>query len=168
MKSKRKAANSLQFFLWPDEQGLLRIPTNAGVQATARSITPRAGLSVSSSPRLLQLPRAPRRTISRLLFCGSLSLWLLQRSPVGSGFGLVRERIFVTWLSGVLESESFNALELERLISAASRDLGLDEETVKRYLVKHTTAWGEFRSDGVLVTLSDGRSTPSPRKTSAP
>jgi hypothetical protein len=90
------------------------------------------------------------------------------KSSVVLGFGAVRESRFVIWLSGELEAEDFGALEVGRVITSASEELGIDPETARRYLIKHTAAAAEFKSDGALVTLSDGSDRTSQKKASAP
>jgi len=81
------------------------------------------------------------------------SLWL--NNSVVVGFKVVIESIFVTWLTNVLLDENFNAVRIDSMISMAEHDLGLNVETIKRLLVRHTSSRAEFRSDGELVTLRD-------------
>lgn len=69
------------------------------------------------------------------------------------GFGTAKEYHFVTWLSALLESSEFVALEISLVIHDAGEELALDRETVLRYLVRQTSAGSEFRSDGHIITF---------------
>lgn len=145
-KNKRsksdKLVPGLQYPLWPNEDGILSLPQHSTVQL---------------SELLLLLSRPSRRAVkvSRLHLprSRSLSLWLLERSSGAVGFGTAKEYHFVTWLSALLESSEFVALEISEVISAAGEELALDRETVLRYLVKQTSAEADFRSDGHIITF---------------
>ena len=145
-KNKRSRRDSivpgLQYPLWPNEDGLLFLPR----PLVARS-------NVLLLPHLQ--PSPPRVRVSRLHLprSRSLSLWLLERSSAAVGFGMARERHFEMWLSALLETSDFGAVEISEIISAAVADLDLDREVTLRYLVRITRPDRDFRSDGHIVTF---------------
>jgi hypothetical protein len=69
------------------------------------------------------------------------------------GFGVVREKLFQTWLIDTLESECFNAMMLDEIIDAARKDILLERVTVLQLLVAATARGGKFKSVDGLVTV---------------
>lgn len=145
-KNKRsksdKLVPGLQYPLWPDADGILSLPQHLT-----------APLNVSRlqhSPPLRHVVKVSRLHLPR---SRSLLLWLLERSLGAVGFGTAKEYHFVTWLSALLESSEFVALEISLVIHDAGEELALDRETVLRYLVRQTSAGSEFRSDGHIITF---------------
>lgn len=145
-KRKRQAARDMLVqgvlpFLWPDQSGQLSL---------SRPFPERS--SASGLPRLPRSPRAEVVRASRFQRSQSLSSWLSWKSLGVAGFGRARVSRFETWLSARLESSAFNALELERVITAAVEDLDLDRSEVLRLLVRVTREKARFKSDGKLIT----------------
>lgn len=81
---------------------------------------------------------------------------------------MATDHYFVMWLTARLNEAEFQALSLVDVIANAQVQLGLNIETIKRLLVKHTGARAEFCSDGVLVTLKSWDDIASHKKASAP
>jgi len=59
---------------------------------------------------------------------------------------------FEMWLSDQLGISAFGALEISAVIDGAIEDLQLDRDAVLRFLVACTSAHGDFKSDGHIVT----------------
>jgi hypothetical protein len=131
-----------QYYLWPDENGILTLPQQSGAP--------------SKESRSRHLRRSPR-VVKVLPWLSprlrSLSSSLSLKSSVGAFFGMVVESLFVTWLTNILLVEDFNMISLALVISRSKNELGLDEERTKRLIIKRTTARAEFRSDGQFLTL---------------
>jgi hypothetical protein len=95
-------------------------------------------------------PRMARRHMPRRR---SFAIWFVERAAGVVGFGLVRDIAFCTWLKRSLELADFQCLTVHEVINGAMADLKLDQDTVIRFLVRHTSAREEFRSDGQIVTM---------------
>lgn len=95
-------------------------------------------------------PRMARRHLPRRR---SLAIWLIERAAGVVGFQPVQEMAFRIWLKRALELADFQCLTVHEVITGATDDLKFDHETVIRFLVKHTSAKAEFRSDGQIVTM---------------
>ncbi len=130
-----------QYYLWPDENGLIRLPQSSPEP-----------LKESRSLRLPLSPRGEKARALQLLRSRSLSLYLLSKSWGVVGFGAVRKRIFGQWLSQVLESCDFGALEIGAVVRSAVADLNISDEEARRLLAQATSEQGEFKSDGWIVT----------------
>lgn len=152
-QNKRAKIVKWQLVLWPDENGLLIIPSIADVQVTDRSIKQHRERSVLSSPRSRLLRRVQQGKTSRVQSFFSSSRWRSLSSRIGYSFSKATDIYFVTWMTARLNEAEFNALTLIEVISDAQSDLGLNIETIKRLLIKHTGPNAEFCSDGVLLTL---------------
>ena len=147
-----------QMPLWPNIDGLL-----------ITGASPSRGHS--NALRLLRLPPSPQVERRRALYSlrsRSLSSWLHSKNPDVTGFGIVREAHFSAWLKALLRESDYGAMELDQVLHLANLQLGFELDDVKRYLAKRTAAGSEFRSDGDIVTLSDGYRHPSHKKASAP
>ena len=152
-QNRRAKIVQRQLFLWPDENGLLIIPTHSDASRTARSIVQHNGRSVLSSSRSALLRHVQRGKISHVPSWYLSPLWRSLSSRIGLSFNMATDHYFVTWMSAHLHESEFEALSLVQAISDAQQDLGLNIETIKRLLIKHTSAAGEFCLDGVLLTL---------------
>lgn len=152
-QNKRAKIVQRQLFLWPDENGLLIIPTTLDEPRTdphGKLHSVRSGL-LSSRSALLQ--RVQRGKTSRMQSWLSSSSWRSLSSRIGLSFSMATDHYFVMWLTARLNEAEFQALTVIEAISIAQLELGLNLETIKRLLIKHTSAHAEFCSDGVLLTL---------------
>ncbi len=78
---------------------------------------------------------------------------MMNLTPVG--FGVAIEMIFVTWLTTALLDADFNAISLNEVTVKAGYDLGLNEETILRLLIKHTARGARFKSHSGLLTFRE-------------
>jgi len=152
-QNKRAKIVQRQLFLWPDENGLLIIPTTSDAKQTAPHGAPRSVRSGLLSSRSALLLRVQRGKTSRVQSWLSSSSWRSLSSRIGLSFSMATDHYFVMWLTARLQEAEFQALTLVDVIAHAQLDLGLSIETIKRLLIKHTSARAEFCSDGVLLTL---------------
>lgn len=145
-KNKRSKSDKLvpgqQYPLWPNADGILSLPQH--------STEPLNVSRLQHSPPLRHVARVSRLHIPR---SRSLLLWLLEKSSAAVGFGTAKELHFAMWLSALLESCDFGAVEITLVVRSAGEELALDRETVLRYLVRQTSAGSEFRSDGHIITF---------------
>lgn len=151
-KNKRAKIVVWQIAMWPDKDGLLIIPSLVVAPRTARDIGPRRGRSELLSSRSALLQRVQRGKTSRVQSWLLSSSWRSLSSRIGLSFNMATAHYFGTWLTMRLVEAEFGALTIIEVISDAQKDLGLNVETIKRLIVKHTSLHGDFCSDGVLIT----------------
>ena len=166
-QNKRAKIVVWQLILWPDENGLLILPTRTDALLTDPAIGPRRGRSALSSSRSALLQRVLRGKTSRVQSWLSSSSWRSLSSRIGLSFNMATDHYFVTWMTAHLNEAEFEALSLVQVLSDAQKDLGLNSETILRLLIKHTSANAEFCSDGVLITLRGWDDIASQKKASA-
>lgn len=127
--------------LWADQSGKLNL---SGVGVTE----PRE----SSSRLLLLCRRAPRRNISPAEFWRLYSSWLLEISPLSGFPRSCSVGDFEKWLGDALDDSPVRAVGLAWVVRSGSAALGLDRDTLIKYLLDCTGRGGRFRSDGEEVT----------------
>lgn len=149
-RSKRHVA---QLFLWPDENGLLIIPTRGDVSPTRPPIKSRFEPSALFSPRSRLLRHVRWGQTSRVLSWLSSSSWRQLSSQIYFCTRDISMRFFTMWLTSQLELAEFEALSLAAVADLARVDLGLELEAVKRYLLRLSGPTGEFCLSGGLVTF---------------
>ncbi len=76
-------------------------------------------------------------------------------NSAGVGFKIAIEGIFIAWLTTALLEADYNCLTLHGVITECGYDLGLNVETIRRLLIKHTAPGAEFNSKDGLVTFRD-------------
>lgn len=132
-----------QYTLWPDDAG--------------RLILPQLSRAPSSGWELPRLPRLPRARGTRESSARRLSFFvssLLLRSWGAASYFGASEFQFGKWLENEIERAEFGGMGLGFVLDNATKELGLDRETVVRLLIRATRAGGRFRSDGQIVTLA--------------
>jgi hypothetical protein len=152
-QNRRAKIIGWQLILWPDENGLLILPTHTDARAITQRIKQRSARSELLSPRSQLLRRVQLGKTSAAQSFFSSSRWRSLSSRIGYSFSMATDHYFVSWLTVNLHDAEFEALTLLEVIANAQKDLGLNIETIKRLLIKHTSASAEFCSDGVLLTL---------------
>jgi hypothetical protein len=71
---------------------------------------------------------------------------------IGESFRAASDHYFVQWMTARLHESEFGALTLAAAKNAAVEELGLDEETVKRLLIRHSAPGGDFcLVEGILT-----------------
>lgn len=151
-KNRRAKITPWQLVLWPDKNGHLVIPPSIEGERTNLPIGQPNARRESSSQRSLHSRRVRPGRISRALSFFSSSLWRSLSSRIGYSFSKATDHYFVTWLTAKILEAEFEALTLTEALSLASVELQVEEETIKRLIVKHTRRDAEFRlQDGVLA-----------------
>lgn len=151
-KNKRAKIAPWQLILWPDENGILILPQRIEGTRTARSTKQPSARSGLLSPRSRLLRRVQQGKIYPVSSWFSSSSWRSLSSRIGYSFSKATDHYFVIWMTARLNESAFGALTLREVMGASESDLGLNEETIKRLLIKHTSASGEFcLVDGLLT-----------------
>ncbi|RIK31156.1 MAG: hypothetical protein DCC56_02915 [Anaerolineae bacterium] len=120
--------------------------------------TARGGGSAQRESSWRQLPLWPRGQVgrtSRLPSSRSYYLWVRVRSSLSFCPGAATEQEFVRWMKNALGAAEFGALSLAWVKENAKRDLRLHDEQLFRWLVRHCLGNGEFKSDGVMITMRE-------------
>lgn len=152
-KSRRGEKKTVvQFPLWPDENGILQLPHERDarrIDLSTRSPSERNALRSRRLPRSRPGRRKARSAQPSFFWSSS---WLRLRSRIILSLHLGSKTYFAQWLDIQLDDSAFGALEVGELLTLASKNLGIDQETARRYLIYHTRATGAFKSDGDIVT----------------
>jgi hypothetical protein len=132
-----------------------------GIDWTWQLLRPRRNIERDGENELRQLelplfqqspPELPPK-ISRSQSSRSSRLWASVRWFLIGYQETVSESEFVLWLAREIEGADFGALTLREARDAALKDLRIDDQTLIRWMIKHTAPGARFKSDGDVITL---------------